>query len=73
LGPAVGQIKKASVPNAVDRLAAELQSLVHAGEKRGEPRAAIFGAIWQRVFDELPDFNLPDRSTIPYLTEPWFC
>jgi len=57
----------------MDRLAADLQVLIHEAEKRGERRAAIFGAVWQRVFDELPDFHLPDRSTIPYLTEPWFC
>ena len=57
----------------MDRLAADVQRLIRTEEKAGKPRAAIFGAIWQRVFDELPDFHLPDRSTIPYLTEPWFC
>ena len=58
---------------AMDRLAADVQKLIRAEEKRGESRGSIFGAVWQRVFDELPDFHLPDRSTIPYLTEPWFC
>lgn len=58
---------------AMDRLAADLQKQILAAEKRGESRAAIFSGIWQRVFDEVPDFHLPDRATIPYLTEPWFC
>ena len=58
---------------AMDRLAADVQKLIRAEEKRGESRGSIFGSVWQRVFDELPDFHLPDRSTIPYLTEPWFC
>ena len=59
--------------SAMKITAVDVQRLIRAEEKPGKPRAAIFGAIWQRVFDELPDFHLPDRSTIPYLTEPWFC
>ena len=57
----------------MDRLCADLQKLVRAGDKRGASRAEIFGEIWQRAFGELPDFHLADRATIPYLTEPWYC
>jgi len=57
----------------MDRLSFDLLKTVHAAEKRGASRSETFGLIWQRVFGRLPDFTLPDRSTIPYLTEPWYC
>ncbi|MDE3198420.1 MAG: radical SAM protein [Acidobacteriota bacterium] len=57
----------------MDRLSSDLLKLVHAADKRGAPRSETFGLIWKRVFGRDPDFVLPDRSTIPYLTEPWYC
>lgn len=57
----------------MDRLASDLLKMVHAAEKRAATRSETFGLIWQRTFGRLPDFALPDRSTIPYLTEPWYC
>lgn len=57
----------------MDRLASDLLKIVHASDKRGASRAAAFSLIWERTFGALPDFALPDRSTIPYLTEPWYC
>lgn len=57
----------------MDRLCADLQKLIRTGDKRGLSRAEIFAAIWERAFGEFPDFHLPDRATIPYLTEPWYC
>jgi len=57
----------------MDRLCADLQALIRAGDRRGDSRTEIFGAIWERAFGGPPDFHLGDRSTIPYLTEPWYC
>jgi hypothetical protein len=57
----------------MDRLSSDLLKTVHAAEKRGASRSDIFGLVWERAFGRLPDFALPDRSTIPYLTEPWYC
>ncbi|MGD1073592.1 MAG: CUAEP/CCAEP-tail radical SAM protein [Bryobacteraceae bacterium] len=53
---------------AMDILAADLQKLI-----RRVGRKEAFPLIWQRAFGELPDFHLPARATIPYLTEPWYC
>ncbi len=65
----------------VDDLCRAVQSLVEAGEKRGDSRREIFGRIWSLAHEaagvEAP--ALPDssdrlaRAVIPYLTEPWFC
>jgi hypothetical protein len=52
----------------MDILAADLQKLI-----RRVGRKEAFPLIWQRAFGELPDFHLPARATIPYLTEPWYC
>ncbi len=57
----------------MDRLCADLQKLIRAGDKQKLSRAAMFAAIWERAFGEFPDFHLADRATIPYLTEPWYC
>lgn len=61
----------------MDRLCADLQRLIRAGDRRGASRTELFETIWQRAFrevpGELPDFHLQDRATIPYLTEPWYC
>jgi radical SAM superfamily enzyme YgiQ (UPF0313 family) len=58
---------------AVDRLASDLQTLIQREERRGAGRAAIFARIWETAHGRAPDFMLPSRSTIPYLTEPWYC
>ena len=58
---------------AMDLLCSDLQKLIRAGDKRGLSRAEIFAAIWERAFGEFPDFHLPARATVPYLTEPWYC
>ena len=61
----------------MDRLCSDLQRLIRAGDRRGTSRAEVFEMIWRRAFGDLlgvlPDFHLPDRATIPYLTEPWYC
>jgi radical SAM superfamily enzyme YgiQ (UPF0313 family) len=58
---------------AMDRLCSDLTKLIRAGDKKGLSRAAMFAAIWEMAFGEFPDFHLPDRATIPYLSEPWYC
>ena len=59
---------------AVDRLASGVQEIVKRGERRKTPRALLFRQIWELAsVGEFPDLVLPDRSTIPYLTEPWYC
>ncbi|MEZ5352268.1 MAG: CUAEP/CCAEP-tail radical SAM protein [Bryobacteraceae bacterium] len=55
----------------VDRLSEALLALVAAQEK--QPREATFGAIWKLAHGTPPDFHLPARASIPYLTEPWYC
>jgi hypothetical protein len=57
----------------MDRLCADLQRVIQAADRRGQGRREVFGLIWQRAFGELPDFMLPARATVPYLTEPWYC
>lgn len=65
----------------VDTLQQDLERLVNQGAGRGLPRRDIFGQIWQRAQRDAaggsevvawPD--LPARpSTVPHLTEPWYC
>jgi radical SAM superfamily enzyme YgiQ (UPF0313 family) len=57
----------------MDELSKDLQSIIRSAERKSLSRAAIFGLIWERAFGWSPDFALPDRATIPYLTEPWYC
>ncbi|MFN7919200.1 MAG: CUAEP/CCAEP-tail radical SAM protein [Bryobacteraceae bacterium] len=57
----------------LDRMAADMLPLVDREQKRGSGRATIFAKIWERAAGAPPDFALPDRATIPYLTEPWYC
>jgi radical SAM superfamily enzyme YgiQ (UPF0313 family) len=56
---------------AVDRLAYDLQSLIQREERAGATRAQIFRQICRAA--GLPDFALPARAAIPFLTEPWYC
>jgi hypothetical protein len=53
----------------MDRLCEEVQSLA----KRKTSRAEIFAAIWDLARCGNLDIPLADRTTIPYLTEPWYC
>ena len=57
----------------MDRLCSDLLTLIRATDRRSASRSETFGLIWERAFGALPDFHLPDRATIPYLTEPWYC
>jgi radical SAM superfamily enzyme YgiQ (UPF0313 family) len=57
----------------MDRLCSDLLTLVREADRRGASRSETFGLIWGRAFGKPPDFHLPDRATIPYLTEPWYC
>lgn len=58
----------------VDRLWAAVQEAIKREERRKAPRSQIFRRVWELASaGEFPDLPLPDRSTIPYLTEPWYC
>jgi radical SAM superfamily enzyme YgiQ (UPF0313 family) len=57
----------------MDLLCADLQKTIRAADRRGLGRREVFELIWQRAFGEFPDFMLPARATVPYLTEPWYC
>jgi hypothetical protein len=57
----------------MDMLCADLQKTIRAADRRGLGRREVFELIWQRAFGEFPDFMLPARATVPYLTEPWYC
>jgi len=60
---------------ALDRLCAFIQEQIKQQERRRASRAEIFRSIWDLAgngtFAE--GAPRPDRSTIPYLTEPWYC
>jgi hypothetical protein len=62
----------------LDRLAAAAQRTVAREERRAAPRMEIFRKIWEMA--EAGPWPAPwataprpDRATIPYLTEPWYC
>lgn len=44
---------------------------VHQTVRKSRP--AVFERIWELAHNSEPDFHVPDRSTIPYLNEPWYC
>jgi hypothetical protein len=58
---------------AVDRLAFDLQTIVKREERSRLRRSEIFARVWDAAHGAPPDFRLPARATIPYLTEPWYC
>jgi radical SAM superfamily enzyme YgiQ (UPF0313 family) len=59
---------------SVDALCTSIQSLIKREEKRRTSRAALFRQIWDLAqAGEFPEHPMPDRATIPYLTEPWYC
>ncbi|MGB9337509.1 MAG: CUAEP/CCAEP-tail radical SAM protein [Candidatus Acidiferrales bacterium] len=68
-------------PN-VDRLCEQIQQIVHSGEKLNRTRHQIFARIQEAArraagLDKLTKSEalplLAARTTIPYLTEPWYC
>ncbi|HEV3332813.1 MAG TPA: CUAEP/CCAEP-tail radical SAM protein [Bryobacteraceae bacterium] len=60
---------------ALDCLCVSIQQQLKQQERRKASRAEIFRQIWEVAgnghFPEEPP--RPDRATIPYLTEPWYC
>jgi radical SAM superfamily enzyme YgiQ (UPF0313 family) len=60
---------------ALDPLCASIQEQIKRQERRRLSRQEIFRAIWDLAgsgpFPQ--DRPRPDRATIPYLTEPWYC
>jgi len=60
---------------SLDPLSASIQELIKRQERRRASRVEIFRQIWDLAgngsFPE--DAPRPDRATIPYLTEPWYC
>jgi radical SAM superfamily enzyme YgiQ (UPF0313 family) len=57
----------------MDVLCSDLLRIIRNADRKGFSRLDTFRLVWERGFGELPDFHLPDRTTIPYLTEPWYC
>jgi radical SAM superfamily enzyme YgiQ (UPF0313 family) len=62
----------------VDALQTTLESMIQAGTKSGSGRQQIFAEAVkladQAMGRAISNFEpLPDRATIPYLTEPWYC
>jgi radical SAM superfamily enzyme YgiQ (UPF0313 family) len=58
---------------AMDLLCHDLQILIRGADRKGATRTETFRLIWERTFGSWPDFMLPARATVPYLTEPWYC
>jgi hypothetical protein len=59
---------------SMDALCASIQNRIKREEKRRTSPATLFRQIWDLAqAGEFPDRPLPDRATIPYLTEPWYC
>jgi hypothetical protein len=57
----------------MDRLCADLLTLIREADRRAASRSETFALIWERAFGAPPDLHLPARAAIPYLTEPWYC
>ena len=57
----------------LDRLCAEIQTLIQGEERHKSSRREIFGRIWEIAHGGPRDFRLASRATIPYLNEPWYC
>jgi radical SAM superfamily enzyme YgiQ (UPF0313 family) len=71
----------ANPDSRVDKLQRELEALVYREAQKGTSRTSIFALIWQALSEAMESENaplpliplIPSRSTIPYLTEPWYC
>ena len=64
----------------VDRLCEQVQRTVWQAEKQGRSRRAIFSQVWELAHQaagiSTPALQVPDpyqRTTVPYLNEPWYC
>jgi radical SAM superfamily enzyme YgiQ (UPF0313 family) len=61
----------------VDALQRQVENLVKKGTSSGLTRGEMFQEVWSVAQDisECPSESLPrvSRTTIPYLTEPWYC
>jgi hypothetical protein len=64
---------------AVERLCAEIQSLIQREERQTDPqrksRRAIFARIWDLAHDRpLPaGFHFATSGAVPFLSEAWYC
>jgi radical SAM superfamily enzyme YgiQ (UPF0313 family) len=59
---------------ALDALCTSIQATIKREERQRATRTEIFRQIWNLAgAAAFPDQPLPDRATIPYLTEPWYC
>jgi radical SAM superfamily enzyme YgiQ (UPF0313 family) len=59
---------------ALDALCISIQAAIKSAERRRESRSAIFRRIWDLAgAGAMPSEPLVSRTTIPYLTEPWYC
>ena len=56
---------------SMDRLCTDIQTLVRHQPKAS--RAELFEDIWRLAGGSRPVFVAPDRATVPYLNEPWYC
>jgi Radical SAM superfamily len=65
----------------VDELCARVQNVVYEGARQNAARKKIFQRVAKIAYefegleppDPLESTDRPDRATIPYLTEPWYC
>ena len=64
-----------NVDTRLDTLCSAIQETIKRAERRRESRAEIFRKIWDLAGGgEFPvDVPMVSRTTIPYLTEPWYC
>lgn len=68
----------------VDQLCCDVLKIVQDGQNRDQGRREIFQRVWRQARGALDEnvtdvlgidalSTLPDRATVPYLTEPWYC
>ncbi len=64
----------------MDELQQGVLKVVQEGNRNGESRTALFLRIWELTHSylgedapPLPDLEVPQPVTVPYLTEPWYC
>ncbi len=63
---------------AVDELQREIETVLQRASKLGHSRHQVFSEVFRLtsaspVSRSTESLFLPDRATIPYLTEPWYC
>ena len=57
----------------MDRLCDEVLALVKEGEARGDSRRELFSQVWLAAALPSSPPEARPRTSIPYLTEPWYC